>query len=142
MAKIFRVRYIIAVLVGLMLYVSLQICFFLHAASATTVTREYFGRGVFSESQLVREEGFYANGNDRVTFQIPKFNEDFRMHKASFKWNGNRHVPPDASTTASDTWVGTCTLTAKTPWRQMDLFGLLGPIECSLYGDWRTDVEQ
>ena len=142
MANLLRARNIIVVLTGSLLYLAMQVCFFLHAASATTVAREYLGRGVFTESQMSREENFYSNGKDRTTFQIPKFNDKFRMHTASFNWNENRHIPPDASTNASDTWVGTCTLTPKSPWRQMDLFGVLGPIECSVYGDWMTDASQ
>jgi len=126
-SKIFRTRNLVAFVIGLLLFFSLQVCFFMHAFSARTITLDYLGRGVFSESQLSREEGFYSNGKDRWTFQIPKFE-----HR-------NRLVPPDAATNAIDTWVGTCELNPRSPWREIDVFGILGPFDCKVYGDWHVE---
>ena len=95
------------------------------------------GRGVFAESQMATEYDYYGEGKDRWNVRIPSFNETFRMHTASFKWNENTHVPPAAGIDRADVWVGTCTLTPKSPWRYVDVFGILGPTECSVYGDWR-----
>ena len=135
MAKLFRTRNIVCVAIMLLLYAALQIVFFLHAFSARTITVEYLGREVFMKSLETRE-------GSRYTIQTPPFNEEFRMHTASFRWNENHYIPPDGSTDPSDAWVGTCTLTPKSPWRQIDIFGVLGPIECHLYGDGRTDTSQ
>ena len=142
MAKVFRARNLVLVGIGILAYLALQVCLLMYVGSADAVTVEYLGRGVFSESQLTREESFYPNGKDRWTFQIPPFDKNFRMHDASFKWNENRHVPPDAKTDRRDTWIGTCTLTPKSPWRQIDIFGVLGPIEYKLYGDWHTEASR
>ena len=100
MAKVFRARNLVLVGIGILAYLALQVCLLMYVGSADAVTVEYLGRGVFSESQLTREESFY-----------PPFDKNFRMHDASFKWNENRHVPPDAKTDRRDTWIGTCTLT-------------------------------
>ena len=139
MKQLLSCRNVVVISLLAMAFLGLQICLWMHTASAKTRTLEYLGRGVFSESQMAREQNFYPNGKDRWTFQIPPFNEKFRMHTASFEWNENRYVPPDANTKARDTWVGTCTLTPKTPWRYIDIFGILGPVECSVYGDWHVE---
>ena len=142
MANLSRTKKIAAAVVCLLLFLVLQLCLFCHAFSARTVTMEYLGREVCSESQLSREENFYSNGQHRWTYQIPPWEHDFRMHTATFEWNENHHVPPDASTTRSETWVGTCTLTPKSPWCQIDLFGILGPMKFSVYGDWYVEASQ
>ena len=117
MNKLLRRRNVVIAVLLVVAFLSLQVCLLLHTISAKIRTAEYLGRGVCSASWISREEGFYPNGRDRCTFQIPPFEEEFRMHTASFEWNDNRYVPPDANTTAADTWVGTCTLTPKSPWR-------------------------
>ena len=142
MKKILRRRNIVIAILLVAAFLALQLCLMLHAMSARTRTLEYLGRGVFSASQMSREENFYPNGKDRWTFQIPPFEEEFRMHTASFEWNDNRYVPPNADTDAADTWVGTCTLTPKSPWRYIDIFGILGPVECSVYGNWHVETSQ
>ena len=142
MNKLLRRRNVVIAVLLVVAFLSLQVCLLLHTISAKIRTAEYLGRGVCSASWISREEGFYPNGRDRCTFQIPPFEEEFRMHTASFEWNDNRYVPPDANTAAADTWVGTCTLTPKSPWRYIDVFGILGPVECSVYGDWHVKPNQ
>ena len=143
MANLLRKRNVViamlGLLLGLLVFLALQACFLLHLANADAVMSEYMGRGVFYESQLSRVKNFYPNGKERWTFKIPSFDENFRMHEASFRWNENRHIPPDSKTDLRDTWVGTCTLKPKSPWRQIDIFGVLGPTEIKLYGDWHIE---
>ena len=136
MKRFFSFRNIATPLLLLIAFFSLQVVFFLNTYSAKAVTLEYLGRGVCFESQMSIERDYYGKGKDRWTVQIPEFDEEFRMHTATFEWNENKHVPPDAETKLHDVWVGTCTLTPKSPWRYIDVFGILGPLECSVYGDW------
>ena len=136
MANLFRSRNIAIALVLLVLYLALQACFAMHALSAGTITTEYLGREV---SRTSRQEGIYPNGKYRWTYEIPPFEHQFRMHEAVFEWNENHFVPPDAETEARDKWIGTCTLTPKSPWREIDFFGVLGPMEYTVYGDWYVE---
>ena len=123
------------------IFLVLQVTLYLHTASTKTRTLEYLGRGVFAESQPGTEYDFYGKGKDRWNVVIPPFNETFRMHTASFDWNPNTHIPPESGIDRSDVWVGTCTLTPKFPWRYIDVLGILGPVECSVYGDWHVESE-
>lgn len=140
MSRILRLRNVILAVALLVLFLALQVTFWLHAASARINALEYLGREVFSESSTTIEDDFYGDGKNRRTLKIPKFNKQFRMHDTTFTWNPNPHIPPDASTERSETWVGTCRLKPKSPWREFDIFGWLGPMECKLYGDWHTET--
>ena len=142
MRRIFRPGNLIIAASILAAFLALQISFVLRTQSARAVTLEHLGRGVCGESQLTRVDNFYGNGMDRWTLRIPAFDAKFRMHTTNFEWNENRHIPPDAKTAPRDTWVGTCTLTPKTPWRQIDVLGLLGPIECKVFGDWHVETNR
>ena len=111
----------------------------LHTASARTCAFEYLGREVLSESSGATDFDYYGEGEDRWNLKVPPFKYVFRMHTATFEWNDNGYIPPEAGIAHRDVWVGTCTLTPKAPWRYIDLFGHLGPFECSVYGDWHVE---
>lgn len=140
MPKSLRLRNLVILAAFSIAFLILQLTLFLHAESARAVTLEYMGRSVFSESQWPREEEYYDNGRDRVSLRVPVFDSKFRMHEATFAWIENSYIPPDADTDLTKMWVGTCTLTPKSPWRQIDVFGLLGPMQCHVYGDWHVET--
>ena len=139
MTKLLRPKNIVLSILTLTCVATAQIVFFCHAFSARTVVSEYLGRETCLESQLNQELNFYPNGDSRWTLQIPDFDHEFRMHVVEFDWNENRHIPPDSATSPSDSWVGTCTVEPKSPWSYVDVFGVLGPFECKVYGDWRVE---
>ena len=120
-------------------FIVLQVVLMLHAASARTCAFEYLGREVLSESSGATDFDYYGEGEDRWNLKVPPFKYVFRMHTATFEWNDNGYIPPEAGIAHRDVWVGTCTLTPKAPWRYIDLFGHLGPFECSVYGDWHVE---
>ena len=140
MRRFFSCRNVAITVFCVFAFIALQVVFILHAASARTCTFDYLGREVFLESSETVDWDFYGEDKHRWNLTVPPFKRKFRMHAATFEWNENRHIPPGDGIGLSDLWVGTCTLTAKTPWRQIDVFGHLGPFECSVYGDWHVEA--
>ncbi len=135
-----RETYAIAICaIGLFAFIVLQGIFCFYAVSARTITVEYLGRGIFAESEKATEYDYYGEGDHRWHIKVPAFNETLEMHTASFEWNPNNHIPFKPGMGRGSVWIGTCKLTPKSPWRYIDVFGFLGPFECSVYGDWRVD---
>ena len=139
MKRFFSCRNVAVMAFCVFAFLALQVVLILHAASASTCAFEYLGREVFSESSVATDYDYYGEGVDRWNLRVPRFKYKLRMHTATFEWNENGHIPPEAGIARRDVWVGTCMLHPKAPWRYIDVFGHLGPFECSVYGDWHVE---
>lgn len=122
----------------LTLFLILQLVLSAHAYHAQTIVSDYMGDDVCFPTYETCEKDYYDNQRDRFTLTCPPFSQQFRMHTTTFRWNEEKKIPPNADTNLSEYVVGRCLLTPKPEWQMIDTFGLLGPIECFVYGDWRV----